>query len=322
MKKNIILIILTVMLFSCITGCNTINSKDDKIDIVCTTFPQYDWCRNIIGENDNINLKLLVDNGTDLHSFQPSTDDIITISTADILIFGGGESEQWVYDAILQKKNDNMKVVNLMDVLGDNLVEEDHEFTVESSIEEVEYSEEPENDEHIWLSLKNVILLCTKITDEICDLDTDNKDLYVQNCNDYIAELSKLDKEYETVVKSAEFDTVIIGDRFPLIYMFRDYGIKYYAAFVGCTAETEASFETVTFLANKLDDLKVPALLVIEGSDCKFASTIVENSNEKNTEILAINSMQSITRADVENGVTYLSIMMNNLDVLKKTLNN
>ena len=214
-----------------------------------------------------------------------------------------------------------MKVINLLDVLGEQVKEEEVVEGMEAEEEESEDEEEPEYDEHVWLSLKNAETLCNAITDALETIDPANKDAYAANAASYLEKLAALDGEYQTVVDNAVRKTVLFGDRFPFRYLVDDYGLNYYAAFAGCSAETEASFETISFLAGKVDELGLPCVLTIDGAQHKIAETIVQNTAEKNQSILTLDSMQSTTSTDVANGTTYLSVMESNLDVLKQALN-
>ncbi len=304
---------------------NAIKNNDDntKLSIVTTIFPEYDWVRQILGENQaNVDLTMLLDKGVDLHSYQPSADDMVKVSKCDLFIYVGGESDTWVDDALKSAQNKNMKVINLLDVLGNSVKEEEQVEGMQVEEEEEEGEEEgPEYDEHVWLSLKNAKTLCSSIADALCEIDSKNANVYKKNLNEYTKNLDALDKEYQQAVNGAKYDTLVFGDRFPFRYMVDDYSLKYYAAFVGCSAETEASFETIKFLANKVDELGVTTVLTIEDPKHKIAQTVVENTKEKNQKILALNSMQSVTNDDVKNGETYLNVMQSNLDVLKQALN-
>ena len=299
------------------------NENKTKLSIVTTIFPEYDWVRQILGENQaNVDLTMLLDKGVDLHSYQPSADDMVKVTKCDLFIYVGGESDAWVDDALKSAQNKNMKVINLLDVLGNSVKEEEQVEGMQAEEKEEEGEDEgPEYDEHVWLSLKNVKTLCSSITDALCEIDSKNADVYKKNLNEYTKNLDALDKEYQQAVDSAKYDTLVFGDRFPFRYMVDDYSLKYYAAFVGCSAETEASFETIKFLANKVDELGVTTVLTIENPKHKIAQTVVENTKEKNQKILALNSMQSVTSDDVKNGETYLNVMQSNLDVLKQALN-
>ena len=309
-----------------------------KLKIVATIFPEYDWVRQILGdEAKNAELTLLLDNGVDLHSYQPTADDIAKISECDLFIYVGGESDGWVKDALKEGKNPDRKVINLLEALGNNTKEEEvvegmqaeeeeHESTAagesaaagESS--EAEEEEGPEYDEHVWLSLRNARELCETIAEDLKSLDSAHASVYDANLKKYEGELDALDQQYQQAVNAAGNKTLLFGDRFPFRYLVDDYGIKYYAAFVGCSAETEASFETVSFLAKKMDELGLKHVMTIEGPDNKIAATVIENTKDKNQDVLALNSMQSVTTKDIEGGETYLGVMQQNLEVLKKAL--
>ena len=300
------------------------SSGSDKLTIVTSIFPEYDWVMQILGDKAaDADVTMLLDNGVDLHSYQPVASDILKISDCDIFIYVGGESDGWVDDALKESVNPDMIVINLLEVLGDSVKEEEvvEGMQAEEEEEEEGEEEEPEYDEHVWLSLRNASVLCDAITDAIAKADPDNASVYRANNDAYKAQLSALDEQYKEAVAGAAFDTVLFGDRFPFRYMTDDYNLNYYAAFVGCSAETEASFETVVFLATKVDELGLGAILTIENSDGKIAQTIRDNTADKNQEIYALDSMQATTSADVKNGVTYLSVMTSNLEVLKQALN-
>ena len=312
-----------------ITACNstTNESAEDSaqnISIVTTIFPEYDWVMNVLGENpSNAEVTMLLDNGVDLHSFQPTADDIMKIASCDLFIYVGGESDEWVEDALAEAVNEDMVVINLLDVLGDTVVEEEIVEGMEGEEEECEEGEEeegPEYDEHVWLSLRNAAVLTRAIADAVESVDEDNADVYEANAEAYINELNALDEEYASAVEEAQGDTLLFGDRFPFRYMTEDYGLNYYAAFVGCSAETEASFETIMFLADKVDELQLSSVMTIEGTDHRIAQTIVENTQSGDQEILTLDSMQSVTAQDVDNGASYLDIMRANLEVLRQAL--
>ncbi|MBP3620282.1 MAG: zinc ABC transporter substrate-binding protein [Lachnospiraceae bacterium] len=341
MKKVIkyINLIAMMILFVCLTGCKNVSKEDDgKIKIVCTAFPQYDWVREIAGDNiDNIELILLGD-GADLHSYQPSTGDIVTISDCDIFIYVGGVSDGWVDDVLKQATNDDMIVINMMEILSDKLHEEElvegmedgehhhedeeHHHEDEEQNHDNVYEDLVEYDEHVWLSLKNAIIICEEICDALISVDggNENRVTYETNCGTYVMELQMLDEEYSETVSSAKFDTILFGDRFPFVYMVEDYGLNYYAAFVGCSSESEASIETIAFLAGKMDELELPAVLVVEGSTTDLAKTVVESTKAKDYPILVMDSLQTVTKADMDGGKNYLDTMKSNLEILKQAL--
>ena len=509
MKKMIPLFLVLTMVVGLLAGCGKKNaaetgeSDSNKLSVVTTIFPEYDWVKEILGEKaDNAEVTMLLSNGVDLHSYQPTADDIVKISDCDLFVYVGGESDKWVDDALKEATNKDMKVIDLLEVLGDSVkteetVEgmqetehahdhskevstfEDHEvqdrslsdwagswqsaypFALDGTLDDAfaamaeegemtadeyktyyqngyktditniniegdhiaftyedgkkvgsdykyigyyiqnwstgtkaamyrfeavdrtsgapiyiefndhmiesaapehfhirmsnesfdaivdpekswptffpadmtgedlcehmeghghDHDHEEEADEHVWLSLKNAKTLVRAISDALQELDPDNKDTYAANASAYIEKLSALDGAYQSAVDGAARKTVLFGDRFPFRYLVDDYGLSYYAAFAGCSAESEASFETVSFLAKKVDELKLPCVLTIEGKNHKIAETIVENTAEKNQKVLTMDSMQSTTSEDVANGTTYLSVMEQNLSMLKEAL--
>lgn len=503
MKKYISILLAAVMAVGCLAGCGQKNSNeqadntdDGKLKVVTTIFPEYDWVKEIAGDEiSNIDLTMLLDNGVDLHSYQPTSEDILKISDCDLFVYVGGESDSWVDDDLKNATNKDMQVINLLDVLKDSIkteesmpgmqAEEGHNhgyahfedsdvqdrtlsdwdgdwqsvypylqdgvldevmekkaesgektaeeykeyyengyktdvsqitidaenntmcfvkngvaskatyeykgyqiYDYESGSRGVRYffeatsgdadapkyvqfsdhgiapgkaehfhiyagndgfdalskemenwptyypadmsgkeiaedmleHEEKEYDEHVWLSLKNAQTLCKAIAEALETADPEHKDVYAANVDSYLEKLSSLDGQYQDAVANASQKTLLFGDRFPFRYMVDDYGLKYYAAFAGCSAESEASFETISFLAKKVDELGLKNIMTIENSDQKIAKTIHDNTKDKNQEILSLDSMQSTTSEDVKNGTTYLSVMESNLDVLKKAM--
>ncbi|MBP3710811.1 MAG: ZinT/AdcA family metal-binding protein [Treponema sp.] len=501
MKKILAVIMTVAMLFFSVACTKTKSVDDGKLKIVTTIFPEYDWVREIMGEQaKHADITLLLDNGVDLHSFQPTAKDITKIANADLFIYVGGESDEWVEDALAESVNKNMKVINLLEVMGERAKEEElvegmeeghshhhhhhhHDFadsdvkdrtlsewagswqsvypylldgtldkvmehkaeengdrtakeykdyyatgyktdvgTInidETSIEFVngtkrdkavykysgfyirtspsgsrqarykfekaeaggdapryvvfsdheiapttpehfhlywgnssfeplvneatnfptyypaslskqeivdemighDHGHEAEYDEHVWLSLRNAQVLCAAIADALCELDKENTTAYMANYIAYREKLAAVDREYMTAINASKRGTLLFGDRFPFRYLVDDYGLNYYAAFSGCSAETEASFKTIAFLAGKVDELDLQSICTIESGDKKIARTIVENSKEKSANIITLDSMQSTTMNDIKNGATYLGIMEQNLAELKLALN-
>lgn len=323
-KKALAVLLCLAVIICAFSACSSggeSNTGSDKLNIVCTVFPEYDWVMQVLGDKaENAEVTLLLDNGVDLHSYQPTAQDIIKISSCDLFVYVGGESDAWVADTLNEAKNQNMAVINLMEVLGTLAKEEEVVEGMQAEAEEdaEEAEEGPEYDEHVWLSLKNAQLFVSKIAVELSKIDAENKDAYLANADAYSDKLSALDDEYSAAVNAASNTTVLFGDRFPFRYLADDYGLNYYAAFVGCSAETQASFETVSFLAGKVDELGLPAVFAIEGTDHSLAQTIINNTSAKNQQLLVLNSMQSTTSQDAENGANYLSIMQSNLEVLKQ----
>lgn len=324
-------------LVACSAESNEKAPAQKKVSIVATIYPQYDWLKNVLGDRlDAVDLKLLVKNGTDLHSYKPSAQDIAAIASADMVVYVGGESDEWIEKALKATPKEGRVQVNLMEALGDRVKEEEvvegmqaeeehhHEHGEEAEEHEHEHhehAEEAENDEHIWLSLKNAEILVMTLADAISKVDSAHATEYHMNAGLYIAKISALDAQYRAATDSAAYKTILFGDRFPFRYLVDDYGIKYFAAFVGCSAESEASFETVAFLAGKMDSLALPAIFTIDGSNGKIARAILDASKKsKETPVLTLNSMQSVTDAQMQSGIDYLSIMQSNLEVLKKAI--
>ena len=301
----------------------TTEDTDKKLNIVTTIFPEYDWTRAVLGDRaDEVNLTMLLDNGTDLHSFQPAVKDIMKVSSCDLLIYVGGESDQWIEDALESAQNKDMKTINLMEVLGDSIKEEEAVEGMQESEHDHDHGdeEEKEYDEHVWTSMRNAEVICDAIADTLEEMDPETKEIYQSNAETYKEKLSALDEEYQETVGNAKQKTLVFADRFPFRYLVDDYDLSYYAAFSGCSAESEASFKTVTFLAGKVDELGVKSVLTMEKSDDRIAQTVMENTKAKDQKILQLNSMQSITSEEIADGATYLSVMEDNLNVLKEAL--
>ncbi len=337
MKRIIAILICAALALSSFAACGNAKAPErvpeagaEKLTIVSTIFPGYDWAVNVLGYNAaGAEVVMLMDNGADLHSYQPTVEDITTISECDLLIYAGGESDEWVEEAVENAVNKDMKVISMLGELGslakleeqvDGMQEHDHEHEHEGEEDHDHEHEEPEYDEHVWLSLRNAAILTQSIADALSELDPDNAKLYAENAGAYAAKLDELDAAYVKAVSEAEVDTLLFGDRFPFRYLVDDYGLSYYAAFAGCSAETEASFETISFLSRKLDELGLRSVIVLESSDGRIADTVIKNSASGDQRILTMDSMQSVTAADVEAGASYISIMEKNLSVLIEAL--
>ena len=497
--KRIFSVFLALTIIASLLCWNVVPAKAEaakRLSIVTTIFPEYDWVRQILGEKfPDADVTMLLDNGVDLHSYQPTVDDIVKIATCDIFIYVGGESDSWVEDALKHSVNKDMKVINLLEVLKDTIKTEEampgmqaedghnhgyshfadtdvqdrslsdwdgdwqsvYPYLQDGILDEVmerkaengsktkeEYRayyetgyrtdvsqitidaesnticfvkdgvaakaayaykgyqiydyasgsrgvryffeatdgdadapkyvqfsdhginpgkaehfhiyfgndgfdalsqemdnwptyypmdmsgndikedmlehEEKEYDEHVWLSLKNAKVLCNAISQALQAIDPENKNVYAANAEAYEKQLSALDEKYQEAVDNATYKTLLFGDRFPFRYLTDDYNLRYYAAFSGCSAESEASFDTIHFLAKKLDELGLPCILTIEGAKHRIAETIVENTAAKSQKVLSMDSMQSTTSKDVAQGTTYLSVMEKNLDVLTDAL--
>ena len=314
MKRFLSLILALGMLFS-LAACSGAERRA-RVQIVTTSFPLYDWTRNVAKDVDGVEITWLMDSGVDPHSFQPTTKDLVFVSDCDVFVYVGGESEAWADDAVSSMKNENAVVVKLLDGLQEAaLAEED----VPGAEPEHEEEEEGALDEHIWMSLRAASVCVDLICDALCAADSANDDVYRMNADDYKTQLSALDQAYTEAVASSELDTILVADRFPFRYLAEDYGLNYFAAFAGCSAETEASFQTVLGLSQKADELGLPVILVTENSTGDIADAVSEGSQNEPA-IRTLDSLQSVTAEIAADGVTYLSIMERNLDVLKEAL--
>lgn len=334
MKFNLISVVIALLLcmvmLGSLSGCTSPAGKNEVKTIVCTIFPQYDWLLNILGEKaEDYNVLLLAKNGTDLHSYQPTVSDIATAGAADLFIYVGGVSDGWIDDLLAQASNEDLVSLALIDS-----VKAKTEIIIEGMQDDMHAHDENHDDEHghdgngrvhydehVWLSLRNARAAVSAISAALCGIDPENADTFEANAAVYNAKLTALDIEYETVVNSAARRTILFCDRFPFRYLADDYGLTCFAAFSGCSAETEASFETIVFLSGKVDELALPAVLKIENSDGKLAQTVVNSTTAKNAKILVLNSCQSVNSENISDGTTYLSIMEANLKTLEEALN-
>lgn len=287
-----------------------------ELSVVCSIFPQYDFCREIMGKDASI--ELLLKTKVDMHNYKPSAEDILKIKNCDLFIDIGGESDEWAKDVISSAENKKLSVLSLID-----LVEAKTEETLEGMEKEEhthgedEEEREHEKDEHVWTSLKNAEKIVRAIAEKLCSLDKINAEKYQKNAKAYIEKLSTLEKQYAEVVKNAKRSTLVFADRFPFRYLADDYSLECFAAFSGCSAETQASFETIAFLSEKVKEKGLPYVLVIDGSDGSVAETVAAQSGAK---IRTLDSCQSVSDDEIKNGKSYLSIMTNNLEVLKEVL--
>lgn len=292
----------------------------DTVEVVCATFPAYDWTREVVGdEADHVNVTYLMGNGVDLHSFQPTVEDVAKIADADLFVYVGGESDQWPADAVKAANNPNLHSLSLLEAVGDAAVEEEVVEGMQAEGDDDDANEQ-EYDEHVWLSLKNAQVLVDALADELTAIDPAHAQAYAANAEAYKGELASLDARYADAIRQAPQNTIVFADRFPFRYLTEDYGLSYYAAFAGCSAETEASFDTVAFLAQKLDELKSNAVLVLENSDQKMAQTVIQTTKEKDQKILVVDSLQSTRQSEIDAGKTYLGAMEGNLSVLTEAL--
>ena len=355
-----------VMVCMSLTASSLFAAPTPRLRIIATTFPLYDWTRQILGRQfDAVELVQLQDNGVDLHNFQPTVRDIACVSNCDLFLYVGGESDEWVEKALRSPRNPRRIALNLIKELGDAVQEEEplegmdehehhHEHGEHHHDEKGKHAnehgehhdhgehhhdekgkhahehgehhdhdeDEHEVDEHVGLSLRCAASLCKAIAARLAELDKEHGAEYQANCRAYVEKLGALDRRYKEVVAGSPLKTLVFADRFPFRYMAKDYGLTCFAAFSGCSAETEASFKTIAFLAGKVDECKLPVVLVLEDRQHKIAETVVRTAKNKKVGIMPMDSLQATTSRDITRGKSYLNAMEKNLSVLKTALGN
>lgn len=327
---------------------DSVEKDGDAASVVTNTFPAYDWVKNIT-EGTDVEVTNLTDNGVSLHNYEPSAQDIEKIAKSNLFLYVGGESDEWAPDAA--KQAPKAKVLNMLEILGDAVKEEevkegmehdhehedgdedhdhDHDNDEDHEHEDADHDdhdhdhehdhehEEIEYDEHVWLSVKNAKTISKAIADALCEIDAKNADTFKKNYEAYAAKLDALQNDFDEMRKAAKQDTILVADRFPFRYLVSDLDLDYFAAFVGCSAESEASFETISFLAQKVDELNLKHIIKLAGSDGKIADTVKNSSKAKDQDIIEMTSMENASSND---GKTYIDYMQMNLDALKKALN-
>ncbi|GHT91916.1 high-affinity zinc uptake system binding-protein ZnuA [Spirochaetia bacterium] len=320
MKRVFLLAISTIVILICVSGCTqkknaATQNGDGKITITVTIFPPYDFVRAITGGRqafaDKVHLSMLLLPASESHSFEPTPKDIITIQNSDIFIYVGGESDEWVNRILESMDTRNMTIIALMDTV--DVVEEE----IVEGMEEEEEEEGIAYDEHVWTSPKNAVRIVQSIADALCKADTTNAEFYRQNAEEYISQLNKLDTKFQAIVNNAKRNTIVFGDRFPFRYFADAYGLSYFAAFPGCSTETECSAATIAFLIDKIRAEKIPVVFHIELGNERMADTIAE---ETGTEKLLLHACHNISKKDFENGATYVDLMRQNVENLRRAL--
>ena len=320
LQKGILIVLSALLSLSLLGGCG---AKEEKkgVTVVCTIFPLYDWARQLTAGTET-EVKLLADNGADLHSYQPSAEDVIEIATCDLLIMVGGASDRWVEEILNSQPGEDRRVCRVSELEGITLRQISEESTEDTCAEEDchDHDHDHEMDEHLWLSLKNAVRGCEEITEELKKLDEANSEIYDRNRNAYAEQLLALDTEFREAAEAAQSPSVVFADRFPFVYLMEDYGIRYRAAFRGCTTETDADFDTICRLAEQVDQWGLSFLMTTESPTEGLAEQVRANTKTKDQRILVMNSIQSVTRAELAEGRTYLNDMRENLDVLRQGL--
>lgn len=310
-----LVLVFTVISLLLSVGCVGGDSGDDAtLDIVCTIFPQYDFARSIAGDVSNVNIKMLLGAGQESHDYDPSSKDIAAIHDCDIFVYTGGESDSWIRDLLESVDTDDKSVISLMDVV-DPLVQEtvegmeteDHDH---GAIDHIEY------DEHVWTSPKNAAAIADKICEAMCLRMPEAADSFNANSQSYRAELECLDKDFRNLADSVDDPTVVVADRFPILYFCREYGITYFAAFSGCAASTEPSSKTVQFLIEKVKEKKLPTVIKMDLSAGNVANTVAEATGAK---VVTFYSCHTLSAEAFEAGETYVSMMRRNYAALSET---
>lgn len=292
----------------------TENAK--RLSIVCTNFPEYDFVRQIVG--DKADVTMLLKPGAESHTFEPTPKDIITIQNSDLFLYVGGDSDEWVNGILDSMDQSKMHIFKLMDCV--DLVQEELVAGMQPEAEEkdAQAEEKPEMDEHVWTSPANAIKIAKKLSETICTLDGADKEAFQKNTTAYLAALQKLDDEFRDVVDHAKRKEIIVGDRFPLRYFCEEFGLRYYAAFPGCSTNTEADASTVAFLIDKVKQDQIPVVFHIELSNAQMCNSICEATGAK-SELL--NAVHNVSDSDFKAGITYIDLMEHNVEVLKEALN-
>lgn len=307
MRKKLLFLLLVSL---ALVGCSQKPTK--KYTVITTVFPTYDWTRMILGDNPDVELRLLSDKGIDLHSYQATAQDMVRISDCDLFIYVGGESDEWVEKVLDSVPNPNRQVLNLMEAAETRLVEE----------EEIEgmqirnFEEEEAYDEHIWLSLRNADLLCRSICASLCQIAPEYEKSFHDNYAAYHEKLTALDQRFSKTIQPG--GTLLFCDRFPFRYLVEDYGLQYYAPFSGCSGDSQASFATVLFLADQAESHD--AVFILEDSDGQLARTVIGCTAKKNQKTLILNSMQAVSLEDAQHGANYLAFMEQNLTAIEEAL--
>lgn len=307
--------VLLLCVFLIMSGCSATMSEqpqDDRLTVITTIFPPYDFVRELA--SDSVNVRMLLPPGAESHSFEPTPQDIIDIGDCDLFIYGGGESDAWVEGILASMGDGAPETLSLMDCV-EPVIEEHVEGM---DYHEDEHEEEAEFDEHVWASPKNAMLICSRITERLSELDKANSETYTSGNAAYQSKLKELDNLFEDVMASSIRNTIVVGDRFPFRYLADAYGIEYYAAFPGCSTESEPSAATVAYLIDKVNELELPAVFYIEFSNHLVADTIAEATG---AQALLLHSCHSVTESELENGASYISLMTQNAENLRKALN-
>lgn len=315
MKKSLLVLLTIIMIFT--TGCTVcLQPPKSELSVVSTIFASYDFAKEIAGEYGDVSM--LLKPGAEAHSYEPTPKDIVTIGECDVFIYVGGENDAWVDDILESVDTSDMIIIKMLDLV-DKYSEEHVEGMdcQEEDCEEHDHSDAEEWDEHVWTSPKNAVIICEAICEAFCEDNPVREKDYKDNFDSYKEELIALDEEFRTVIENGNRNTLVFGDRFPLRYFTEEYGLKYYAAFPGCSSDTEASAATIAFLIDKVKEENIPVILKIELSSDNIARTIAEDTGAV---VRIYNTCHNVTADEFSEGVTYISLMKQNLEVIKEAL--
>jgi zinc transport system substrate-binding protein len=313
MKRILYVLTVALAVLICLPACKPKQAaagNGGKVRVTATIFAPYDFVRQVAG--DRVELTMLLPPGAESHSFEPSPKDIITIQNSDLFIYVGGESDQWVERILESTDSGRRRILSIMGAV--DAVEEE---TVEGMEEEDGEEEGPALDEHVWTAPQNAVRITSAITNALCEIDPANAAFFRQNAAEYIAKLEELDAGFQAVVTNAERKIIVFGDRFPFRYLADAYGLSYYAAFPGCSTETEPSAATVAFLINKIKSEQIPVVFHIELSNERMADTIAEATGVKK---LLLHACHNISKRDFESGIGYLDLMQGNVNNLQEAV--
>lgn len=305
-----ILLLLSMLLAGC--AQQNPNAQNTGIRIVTSAYPAYDFARQVTGSTEN--LQMLTRPGIDPHEYEPTPQNIIDIQNCDVFIYNGGESDVWVEELLKNVDNDHMRIIRMMDCV--NLLEEE---TVEGMdvVDESHVHTDEEYDEHIWLSPVNVMHIAESIRDTLIETDPANKDAYTENASEFVTALEELDAQFRDIVANAKRTTIVFADRFPARYFTEEYDLTYYAAFPGCSSQTEPSAATVAFLIDKVQEEGIPCVFTVPYSQSSLPQTVSEATGAS---VLSFNSFHNVGTKEYGQ-VTYLDIMKENAEALKHALN-
>lgn len=297
-------------LCACSSESGYSNSDSGKLKIISTVFPPYDLARQIAG--DNAEISILLPPGSEIHNYEPSAKDMIAIRNCDIFLYIGGENEQWAEKLINSNDTENVTAVKLIDyvpTLSEDEDEHDHDH---------DHDHEHETDEHIWTSPKNAQLMLSAVYDAICKVDPSNKQTYTKNKDAYAKQLSDLDNAYRSAVDNAKNKTIVLADKFPFRYLAHEYGLEFSAAFAACSDESEPGVSTMIKLTKTIKENNIPAVYYLEFSSTKIADTLCDETGATK---LMLHSCHNVSKQDIENNISYVDLMKQNLENLKLTLN-